>query len=163
VGVEPERRESVDRSECDGDLAMMLCDQFAALGHRRPAVARVVEEGDVVLLVLAWWEEEGKEPLNAVAPTLGELISLDTRREIVDVRTAVTPDGCRAMVSFVLGASTEDKVERAVAVRNWVKQVQRHAIRQQEYCRRRRPELVRLQASIRLERAARHADHAARV
>jgi hypothetical protein len=125
----------------------MLCDQFAALGHRRPAVARVVEEGDVMLLVLAWWEE-GKQLLDEVAPTLAELVGLDARREIVDLRTAVTPDGCRAMVSFVLGAPTEDGTERSAALRNWAEQVRRNAAHQQIVYQERRAELRRFRIEL---------------
>lgn len=106
------------RESFEGEgLAEMICDQVAALGHRRPALARVVEEGDLVLVVLDWWEEAGQALLDAVAPTLGELVALEARREVVDLRTAVTPDGSRAMVSFVLGATTDDEVERALAMR----------------------------------------------
>ncbi len=111
--------------ESGAELAEMLCDQFVALGHRRPAVARVVEDGDVVLLVLAWWDEVGRELLDSVAPTLGELVGFERRREVVDLRTAVTADGCRAMVSFVLGATTEAGTERRAALHSWVEQVRR--------------------------------------
>jgi hypothetical protein len=132
----------------DADLATMLCDQFVALGHRRPAVARVVVEGNVVLLVLAWWEEAGKKLLNEVAPALGELVALDARREVVDLRTTVTVDGCRAMVSFVLGEPTEDGSERSAALRNWAEQVRRNAINQQDLYRERRAELRRFRLQL---------------
>jgi hypothetical protein len=92
--------------ECDGGgLADMLCDQIVAFGHRRPAVARVVVDEEVVLLVLAWRDGADKELLDRAAPALGELVDLDRRQEVLDLRTAVTADGCRAMVSFVLAAS----------------------------------------------------------
>jgi hypothetical protein len=152
-GVESEMYEPIERSENGDDLAAMLCDQFVALGHRRPAVARVIEEENVVLLVLAWWEEEGKELLNRVAPSLGELVELEARREVVDMRTAVTPDGYRAMVSFVLGAETEDRVERRVALQNWAAQVRRNAAVQQGMYRARRKELVRFRNALRRTRA----------
>jgi hypothetical protein len=143
----------------DSDLAEMLCDQFVALGHRRPAVARVVEDGDVLLLVLAWWEEAGKELLDLVAPTLGELVHLERRRELVDLRTAVTGDGCRAMVSFVLGAPTEDGTEERVALRNWTEQVRRNALEQQGIYRTRRAELRRFRVELARSRAEARARH----
>jgi hypothetical protein len=140
--------------ECEGeDLAKMLCDQFAALGHRRPAVARVVDDGDVVVLVLGWWEGAGKELLDAVAPILGDLVGFERRRELVDLRTAVTVDGCRAVVSFVLGANTEDGSERRVAMRNWAEQVRRNAMRQQSLQRERRAELRRFRVELARSRA----------
>jgi hypothetical protein len=145
--------ESIGRSDCDEGLAGMLCDQFVALGYRRPAVARVVQDGDVALLVLAWWEEAGRDLLNAVAPTLGELVGLDARREVVDLRTAVTPDGRRAMVSFVLGAETEDGTERRVALRNWAEQVRRNAASRQVEYQARREELWRFRLELRRVRA----------
>jgi hypothetical protein len=142
-----------DPVEGRGDLAEMLCDQFVALGHRRPAIARVLEDGDVVLLVLSWWEEAGKELLESVAPSLGELVRLERRRELVDLRTAVTADGCRAMVSFVLGAEIEDRVERAAAMRGWTEQVRRNARLQQELHRERRAELRRFRVELARSRA----------
>jgi hypothetical protein len=150
--VESEIYQPIERFEDGNDLATMLCDQFVALGHRRPAVARVVEDEDVVLLVLAWWEEESKALLNAVAPTLGELVGIDARREVVDLRTAVTPDGCRAMVSFVLGEHTEDGAERRMALCNWARQVRRNALRQRIAYRERREELVRFREELRRTR-----------
>jgi hypothetical protein len=131
----------------------MLCDQFAALGLRPPAVARVIEEDDVVLLVLGWWEDAGKEVLDSIAPTLGELVGLDAGREVVDVRTAVTPDGCRAMVSFVLGAETEDRAEASAALRNWAEQVRRNAAEKQAVYKLRRKELRRFRVELRRARA----------
>jgi hypothetical protein len=145
--VEPETEGSVEEHQHDG-LAAMFCDQFVALGHRRPAVARVIVEGDVVLLVLAWWEEAGKELLDRVAPTLAELLRLDSRREIADLRTAVTPDGRRAMVSFVLGKATEDGGERRAALQGWAEQVRRNATRQQDILRERRAELKRFRIEL---------------
>jgi hypothetical protein len=146
-GVGAETEGSVEEHG-HGDLATMLCDQFVALGHRRPAVARVIVEGDVVLVVLAWWEEAGKELLDGVAPTLAELVRIDARREIADLRTAVTPDGRRAMVSFVLGATTEDGNERRAALQGWAEQVRRNAIRQQGVLRERRAELRRFRTEL---------------
>jgi hypothetical protein len=88
-----------------------------------------------------------------VAPTLGELIRFERRRELVDLRTALTADGARAIVSFVLGAETEDGSERAVALRNWAEQVRRNSARQQEEYRIRRAELHRFRLELRRTRA----------
>jgi hypothetical protein len=152
-GVESEMYEPIERFAHGDDLATMLGDQFVALGHRRPAVVRVVEMEDVVLLVLAWWEAEGRALLNAVAPALGELVGIDARREVVDLRTAVTPDGCRAMVSFVLGEPTEDRAERRMALYNWAEQARRNARRQRIAYLERREDLARFRDALRRTRA----------
>jgi hypothetical protein len=160
--VVPEKHEPVEERE-GAALAEMLCDQFVAVGRRRPAVARVVEDRDVVLLVLAWPEEAGRDPLDSIAPTLGELVRLERRREVLDLRTAVTGDGCRAMVSFVLGATTEDRSEREAALRNWAEQVRRNAVRQQGVLQARRAELRRFRLELARSRVAARARHRATV
>jgi hypothetical protein len=67
--------------------------------------------------ILSSVESETYEPIERFeAPTLGELVGIDARREVVDLRTAVTPDRCRAMVSFVLGEPTDDRAERRMAL-----------------------------------------------
>ena len=128
-------------------LADLLCDQFVALGYRRPAVARIVGEGDLLLLVLGWSEREGRQVLDELAPVLAELVSLDTHREVLDLGTSVTFDCSRAMVSFVLGGPV-DEPERFDALQGWWLQVRSNTRREQARNTQRQRELVRLRAEM---------------
>jgi hypothetical protein len=65
----------------------------------------------------------------------------------------VTPDGCRALVSFLLGSSVESSSERFEAVQGWCAQVQRNTRRQQARHRQRRHELHLLRSEMTTLRA----------
>lgn len=134
-------------------LAELLCDQFVALGYRRPAAARIVGENDVLLLLLGWSEDAGGNLLEQIAPALAELVTMDLRREVAGLGTAVTPDGCRALVSFVLGSPVEASSERFEAIQGWCTQVQSNARRQQARHLQRRHELRRLRDEMTTLRA----------
>jgi hypothetical protein len=152
LGVYSERPGPTGIRENWHELAGLLCDQFAALGYRRPAVARLVSEGDVLLLLLGWSEQAGGS-LDVVAPSLAELVTMDLHQEVTDLGTSVTTDGCRAIVSFVMGSPVEASSERFEAVKGWCNQVHRNARRQQACHRQRRRELTRLRAEMTTLRA----------
>jgi hypothetical protein len=134
------------------ELTELLCDQFVALGFRRPAVARLVSDEDVLLLLLGISEQE-RGQLESVAPALAELVTMDLRQEVTDLGTSVTADGCRAIVSFVLGRPVAPPPERFEALQRWCAQVHRNARRQQDCHRQRCREMGRLRAEMETLRA----------
>jgi hypothetical protein len=161
-GREERRSTGSDRQE----LARLLSCQFESLGESRPSRVRVAEEANTVSLAFGWplapWEailvRSGQqhrlerfrlELLEAIAPSLAEVVEIEIGREARSRSLALAARGQEATVGFALGGPTEDGAESRRAIRNWSLQVRRSARHQRSEHRRQVERLKRATEAMR--------------
>jgi hypothetical protein len=155
-----ERQDGHSGVDGEDDLARLLSRQFESLGDVAPAAARVEEKGGTLKFSFIWpltsWEEqlarsERRERLEgfrlhfleAVAPSLAEVVEMVTGQQARARAQALRAAGLGASVVFTLGPSTGDGAEERQAIRNWSLQVRRNSRRQRAEHRRRAAEVER--------------------